>query len=78
METEKEIIRDIYHYLRDHNDPPPAGTKGCVAFWADAANGICVLVNDKWRDHPLAVAMCTAVYSYLEHKCTSNRKEVPT
>lgn len=76
MDAEKEIVRDMYHYLRDHNDPPAAGTDGCTAFWAGAAHDICELVDGKWNGHPLAVALGTAVYSYLEHKCKSKREGI--
>lgn len=68
MDTEKEIIRDIWHYLREHNDPPAAGTDACTAFWLKAARDICELVSGRWHGHPLAVELGIAVYSYLEKK----------
>ena len=69
MDAEKEIIRDIWRYLRDHNDPPVIGTDACTAFWSNAAQDICELVSGKWHSHPLATEFGIAVYSYLETKC---------
>ena len=67
--TEKEIIRDIYRYLRDHNDPPAIGAEDCNDFWIQAAQDICNLVSGQWGNHPLAVELGCAVYGYLEKKC---------
>ncbi len=69
LPTEKEIIRDIYRYLRDHNDPPAIGAEGCNDFWIQAAQDICTLVGGQWNNHPLAVELGCAVYGYLEKKC---------
>jgi len=69
METEKEIIRDIWLYLKSHNDPPAIGSEACVAFWEKAAKDIGDLVGGKWKNHPLAMELGVAVYSYLEKKC---------
>ena len=69
LPTEKEIIRDIYRYLRDYNDPPAIGAEGCNDFWIQAAQDICTLVGGQWNNHPLAVELGCAVYGYLEKKC---------
>lgn len=69
MDTEKEIIRDCWIYLREHNDPPPVGTDACLAFWEKAAEDIGKLVGGKWNNHPLAMELGLALYSYLEKKC---------
>ena len=69
METEKEIIRDIWIYLKEHNEPPPMGSDACVAFWEKAANDIRDLVGVKWNNHPLAIKLGVALYCYLDEKC---------
>ena len=75
METEKEIIRDIWMYLKSHNDPPAIGSDACAAFWAKAAKDIGELVGGKWKNHPLAAELGMAVYSYLEKKCKAKGGE---
>lgn len=69
METEKAIIRDVWIYLREHNDPPALGTDACTVFWERAAKDIGDMVGGKWKNHPLAMELGLAVYSYLEQKC---------
>ena len=69
LPTEKEIIRDIYRYLRDHNDPPAIGAEDCSDYWMRAAQDISSLVGGQWNNHPLAVELGCAVYGYLEKKC---------
>ncbi len=69
LPTEKEIIRDMYRYLRDHNDPPAIGTDACTEYWMRAARDIGQLVGVQWNNHPLAMALGIAVYDYLEKKC---------
>ena len=69
METEKEIIRDIWLYLKAHCDPPAIGTDACTVFWVKAAEDIGTLVGSKWQNHPLAMELGLALYSYLEQKC---------
>ena len=69
METEKEIIRDVWLYLKAHHGPPALGTDACLAFWEKAAKDIGELVGGKWNNHPLAMELGMAVYSYLEQKC---------
>ena len=71
---EKEIIRDLYHYLRDHDDPPAAGAEGCTDFWMKASEDISHLVGRQWNNHPLAVGLGCAVYGYLEMKCKTKSK----
>ena len=57
METEKQIIRDIWIYLKSHNDPPAIGSEACVAFWEKAAKDIAALAGEKWKNHPLAMEL---------------------
>lgn len=66
---EKNIMADMFYYLRDHNDPPAVGTDGCTAFWKKAAADIGKLVDAKWKNYPLAMRIGVAMYEYLEKKC---------
>ena len=76
METEKEIIRDMWLYLKAHNAPPALGTDACLAFWEKAAKDIGELVGGKWKNHPLAMELGISLYSYLEKKCKAGSAEV--
>lgn len=76
MDAEKEIIRDMWLYLKAHNDPPAIGTAACAAFWEKAAKNIGELVGGKWNNHPLAMELGLAMYSYLEQKCKAKGMEV--
>ena len=66
---EKEVMADMFYFLRDHSDPPAIGTDACVAFWKKAAEDIGTLVGRKWNNHPLAMGIGVALYEYLEKKC---------
>jgi hypothetical protein len=66
---EKEIMADMFYFLRDHNDPPANGTDECITFWEKAADDIGALVGRKWNNHPLALDMGVALYGYIEKKC---------
>ena len=77
MEAEKEIIRDMWLYLKAHHDPPAIGSDACLAFWEKAAKDIGELVGGRWSNHPQAMELGMALYSYLEQKYKANRAEVP-
>ena len=66
---EKELMADMFYFLRDHNDPPANGTDECITFWEKAADDIGALVGRKWNNHPLALDMGVALYGYIEKKC---------
>ena len=66
---EVEIMRDMFCFLRDHNDPPAVGTDICTIFWEKAAMDIGALVGCKWNNHPLAMDVGIALYGYIEKKC---------
>ena len=66
---EKDIMADMFYFLRDHADPPAVGTDACTSFWETAAKDIGALVAQKWNNHPLAMGIGIALYSYLEKKC---------
>ena len=76
MEAEREIIRDMWLYLKAHNNPPAMGTDACLVFWEKAAKNIGELVGGKWNNHPLAIELGMAMYSYLEKKCKAKGMEV--
>lgn len=65
-QTEKDIMKDAFYYLKEHADPPK-GQAASEAFWTKAADDL----NEaglKWNHHPLAVGVLTAVYLYIERK----------
>ena len=68
---ENDIMRDAFFFLRDHIDPPANGTPACEVFWERATQRISELAA-KWDNHPLALEVLPAIYSYIEFK--SKRK----
>lgn len=76
MEAEKAIIRDMWLYLKAHNNPPAMGTDACLVFWEKAAKNIGELVGGKWNNHPLGIELGMAMYRYLEKKCKAKGMEV--
>jgi len=64
---ENEIMRDAFFFLRDHIDPPAKGTPASKVFWDRAAQEISEL-GAKWNNHPLALEVLPAIYSYIETK----------
>ena len=62
---EKEIMADMFYFLRDHCEMPNEGTDACTSFWARAADDISALVGVKWNNHPLAMEVGMALYNYL-------------
>ena len=61
---EKEIMADMFYFLRDHTDPLH-GRHGKPR----AAQDIGALVGTKWKNHPLAMDLGIALYGYIEKKC---------
>ena len=72
---EKEIMADMFYFLRDHNDPPAVNTDASYVFWRKAAKDISAVVSVKWNDHPLAMDMGVALYKYLDKKCRAKGGE---
>ena len=64
---ESDIMKDAFFFLRDHIDPPANGTPACDAFWECAARQLSEL-GSKWNNHPLALEVLPAIYSYIEFK----------
>ena len=73
-DNENGIMRDVYYFLRDHNDPPPLGTDACADFFAQTARDTGGLIT-KWRKHPLSEKLSMAIYEYLEIKCKAKAGE---
>ena len=67
-QDEQAIMGDIFYYLRDHANPPPPGTEEVNAYWTQATLDLGALVGGKWKNHPLAMKLGLAIYSYLEEK----------
>ena len=69
METEKEIFRDLWNYLKTYNNPPTIHDPGCEEFWHKAGKDLTEMVSRKWNNHPLAMDLGVALYGYIEKKC---------
>ncbi len=65
---EREIMADLFFFLREYSEPPAAGTDSSTLYWARAAQDMHVLVDCKWKKHPLAMELGIALYQYLEAK----------
>lgn len=48
METEKEIFRDLWNYLKTYNNPPTIHDPGCEDFWYKAGKDLTEMVSRKW------------------------------
>ena len=68
METEKEIFRDLWNYLKTYNNPPTIHDPGCEDFWYKAGKELTAVVGTKWKNHPLAVKLGLALFTYIEEK----------
>ena len=75
-ESEVDIMRELFCFLRDHNDPPAPGSDLCTAFWKKAAADLAALTG-KWNTHPLALEVGLALYGYLEKKCRAKGEDCP-
>ncbi len=68
METEKEIFRDLWNYLKTYNNPPTIHDPGCEEFWYNAGKDLTELLSAKWKEHPLAMKLGLALIVYIEDK----------
>lgn len=73
-DNEKAVMTDCYKFLNEFNQPPPGAA---TEYWDKAAHALGELGN-KHKNHPLALAVGTAVYEYLEQKwkATNRRRSV--
>lgn len=67
METEKEIFRDLWNYLKTYNNPPAIYDPGCEEFWRKASEDLIAMIR-KWHEHPLAKKLGMALIVYIEDK----------
>ena len=65
---EKGIMEDIYYLLRDYGDPPAINAAGCEDFWYKAGKELTEAVGTKWKNHPLAMKLGLALFTYIENK----------
>ena len=65
---EKGIMEDIYYLLRDYGDPPAINAAGCEDFWYKAGKELTEVVGTKWKNHPLAMKLGLALFTYIENK----------
>ncbi len=68
METEKEIFRDLWNYLKTYNNPPTIHDPGCEDFWRKAGEDLVALISKKWHEHSLAKKLGLALIVYIEDK----------
>ena len=66
-QTESDILRDAFLFLKAHGDPPPTGGTASEAFWKRTADDL-TAAGEKWDNHPLALEVFPAVYGYIETK----------
>ena len=71
-DADREIMADLFYFLRDFNDPPPSQDPRCIEFWERAAKQIHEVVDIKWKGHPLATEAGCAIYRYLEGVCKAS------
>ena len=76
METEKEIFRDLWNYLKTYNNPPTIHDPGCEDFWRAAGEDLVALVSKKWHEHPLARKLGLALIVYIEDKSKGGANDV--
>jgi hypothetical protein len=57
-------MTDCYRFLNEFNQPPPGDAED---WWAKAGEALAEL-GIRNRNHPLALAVGSAVYEYLEQK----------
>lgn len=65
--NENAVFMDAMHYLDVFNDPPAVGDPKAESWWAKAADSLSAFANAH-DQHPLAVEIGVAIYSYIEVK----------
>ena len=76
METEKEIFKDLWNYLKTYNDPPTIHDPSCEDFWYAAGKDLTEMVGKKWDNHPLAMKLGLALIVYIEDKSKGGERNV--
>lgn len=67
--TESDIMKDAFYFLKQASDPPRVGGAANEAWWGQMADEM-VRLGKKYNNHPLAVGVITAIYAYAEQKQT--------
>ncbi len=65
--NENAVFMDAMHYLDVFNDPPANDDPQATSWWEKAADALNAFSNAH-EQHPLAVEIGVALYSYIEVK----------
>lgn len=65
---ERDIMADMFYFLREFGDPPSPGTEESTPFWEKASDSIASVVGKKWQNHPLAMQVGITLYNYIVDK----------
>ena len=65
--NETAVFTDTMKYLDTFNDPPALSDPASEAWWERAADALSAFSNAHGQ-HPLAIEMGVAIYSYIEVK----------
>lgn len=73
-DNEKAVMTDCYKFLNTFNQPPARNNPACDEWWAKCGDAL-IELQERNRNHPLAMKMGVAVFEYLEEKWKAiNRK----
>lgn len=74
--NEKAVMTDCYRFLEAFSSPPPNMSGESPGWWERAAEALKDL-GARNRQHPLAIQVGSAIYSYLSEKADAvSRKAV--
>ena len=65
--NENAVFTDAMSYLDRYDDPPAGNGEDACMWWCRAANDLTQLTRTH-DEHPLAVQLGLAIYSYIEFK----------
>lgn len=68
--NENAVFLDAMRYLDLYDDPPAGNGDGASGWWNKAAEDL-VLFTNAHDEHPLAVQLGLALYSYIEIKANA-------
>ena len=73
-DNERAVMTDCYKFLNEFNQPPARDDPMCDGWWAKCGDAL-IGLQERNRNHPLAMKMGMAVFEYLEEKWKAiNRK----
>ena len=64
---EVEIMREMFCFLRDHNDPPANDSEEAKGYWMQTCKDMGATA-ERLKNHPLAITVLCALSDYLEQK----------